>query len=196
MKKYVLAVLFVSAIAFYVQGQVELASNRSVTPEGGAVKWMTFEQAVEKSKTEKKAIFIDVYTSWCGWCKVMDKTTFNEPIVAKVLNEKYYPVKFDAEQKEDVVFNGTTFKFLAYGGKGTHQLALALLNNQTSYPTVVFMDKDFKTATPIPGYRKPEEFHKFLLFFSEDQSKNGPNAWQDFEKNYKSPYPVAATTGN
>ena len=41
------------------------------------VKWMTFEQAVERSKTEKRKIFIDVYTDWCGWCKVMDKKTFS-----------------------------------------------------------------------------------------------------------------------
>ena len=40
------------------------------------VNWLTFEEAVERSKTEKRKIFIDVYTDWCGWCKVMDKNTF------------------------------------------------------------------------------------------------------------------------
>ncbi|MGC1242755.1 MAG: DUF255 domain-containing protein [Chryseosolibacter sp.] len=104
------------------------------------VQWMTFEQAVEKSKIEKRKIFIDVYTDWCGWCKVMDKKTFNDPEVAKLLNEKFYPVKFNAEQREDVVFEGTTFKFIDQGGRGTHQLAAALLNNKLSYPTVVFLD--------------------------------------------------------
>ena len=37
-----------------------------------------FEEALEASKTEKRKIFIDVYTDWCGWCKVMDKNTFNQ----------------------------------------------------------------------------------------------------------------------
>ena len=63
------------------------------------VKWMSFEQAIEKSKTEKRKIFIDVYTDWCGWCKVMDKNTFSETQVAKILNEMFYPVKLDAEQR-------------------------------------------------------------------------------------------------
>src|SRR6185369_17701275 len=81
----------------------------------GAVKWMSFEEAVEKSKTQKRKIFIDVYTDWCGWCKVMDKSTFSEENVAKILNEDFYPVKFDAEQTADIVFNGTTFKFVPYG---------------------------------------------------------------------------------
>jgi thioredoxin-related protein len=163
----------------------------------GLVKWMTFEQAIEKSKTEKRSIFIDVYTDWCGWCKVMDKNTFNEPTIAKLLNEKYYPVKFDAEQQGDVIFNGTTYKFVPYGNKGTHQFAMALLNNQLSYPTVVFMDRDLRSVFPIAGYRQPPEFHKYLSFFSEDQSKSGQNAWAEFEKKYRSPYgetPQAATS--
>ncbi len=67
------------------------------------VKWMSFEEAVERSKTEKRKIFIDVFTDWCGWCKVMDKNTFPDLVIAKLLsNEKFYPVKFNAEQTADV----------------------------------------------------------------------------------------------
>ena len=154
----------------------------------GAVKWMTFEQAIEKSKTEKRKIFIDVYTDWCGWCKVMDKNTFTDPAVAKLLNEKFYPVKFDAEQTADVVFRGTTFKFVPYGNKGTHQLAMALLNNQMSYPTVTFLEEDFSAVYPIPGYRKAEEFYPYLIFFSGNHHKKGKDSYAEFLKTYKSPY--------
>jgi thioredoxin-related protein len=190
MKKSIYLFFLASVLGFAAKAQ-ETASLKKTPAEEGTVKWMTFAEAVEKSKTEKRSIFIDVYTDWCGWCKVMDKNTFNEPLVAKMLNEKYYPVKFNAEQTEDVVFAGTTFKFIAGGGRGTHQLAMALLNNQMSYPTVVFMDREFKSATPIPGYRKPEEFHKYLTFFSVDHTSDGQTAWQEFDKTYKSPYPAA-----
>src|SRR6187455_2873333 len=94
---------------------VLLVTSMSGIPEaseGGSVKWMTFEEALQKSKKEKRPVFIDVYTDWCGWCKVMDKNTFNDPQVSKLLNEKFYAVKFNAEQTEDVVFQGTTFKFV------------------------------------------------------------------------------------
>jgi len=163
----------------------------------GTVKWMTFEQAVEKSKTEKRKIFIDVFTEWCGWCKVMDKNTFPDPEVAKLLNEKFYPVKLDAEQTNDVVFRGTTFKFIPSGNKGYHQLAAALLNNQMSYPNFVFLDEEFRIipifqgSTSVPGYRKPPEFHFFLSFVAGDfyQKVN----IQDYQKEYKSPYPSIAT---
>ena len=151
-----------------------------------AVQWMSFEQAVEKSKTEKRKIFIDVYTDWCGWCKVMDKKTFSEPAVAKLLNEKYYPVKFNAEQREDVVYNGTTFKFIEHGGRGTHQLAAALLNNQLSYPSVVFLNEDFAIVHILQGFRQAPEFHKIAEFIGGDHYKTTKmDAW---EPKYQSPF--------
>jgi thioredoxin-related protein len=164
------------------------ASTGQTVPENVEVKWMTFEEAVTKSKTEKRKIFIDVYTDWCGWCKVMDKNTFSEPHVAKLLNEKFYAVKFDAEQKADVVFNGTTFKFVESGRNGYHELAAALLNRQLSYPTVVFLDEDFNMIQPLPGYRKAPEFHMIAQFIGEGHYKNVKfNEWQ---KTYKSPIPA------
>ena len=175
MKKYLLYVL----MALTSPGWAQVVHE-------GPVKWMSFEEAIEKSKTEKRKIFIDVYTDWCGWCKVMDKNTFSEAQVAKILNEKFYPVKFDAEQTADVVFNGTTFKFVPYGNKGTHQLAMALLNNQMSYPTVVFLNEDFAMIQPLPGYQKPAEFHKIIQFIGEDHYKT--MKWVDWQTVYKSPY--------
>lgn len=152
----------------------------------GPVKWMTFEEALKKSKGEKRPVFIDVYTDWCGWCKVMDKNTFSDPAVAKLLNEKFYAVKFNGEQKEDVIFDGNTFKFVASGRSGYHQLAAALLNNQLSYPTVVFLDEEFKMIQPLPGYRKAPEFHKIAQFIGEGYYKTVK--WDDFQNQYKSPY--------
>lgn len=159
----------------------------------GPVKWMSFEEAVAKSKTEKRKIFIDVYTDWCGWCKVMDKNTFSEALVAKILNEKFYPVKLDAEQTGDIVFQGTTFKFMPSGAKGTHQLALALMNNQAAYPTVVFLDEEFKMIQPLQGYQKLEEFHKIITYIGDDQFKK--MKWAEFQNVYKSPYSAGNGSG-
>lgn len=162
-----------------------LTSSFGPAPET-AVKWMTFEEAVEKSKTEKRKIFIDVYTDWCGWCKVMDKNTFSEAKIAKILNEQFYPVKFNAEQREDVVLNGVTYKFVASGNNGYHELAAALLNRRMSYPTVVFLDDQFNMIQPLPGYLKPEEFHPIVQFIGEDHYKT--MKWAEWQAAYKSPY--------
>ena len=158
-----------------------------ITPDSEeTVRWISFDEAVKKSKAEKRPIFIDVYTDWCGWCKVMDKNTFNDPQVAKLLNKNFYTVKLDAEQKEDIVYNGTTFKFIPSGGKGYHQLAAALLNNQLSYPTVVFLNENFEIIQPLAGYRKAPEFHKIAQYIGEGHYKSVK--WDEWEKRYSSPF--------
>jgi thioredoxin-related protein len=176
----------VLAAAFALMAMVQ--RETPAPAEESPVKWMTFEEAVEKSKTEKRKIIIDVYTDWCGWCKVMDKNTFSDPEVAKLLNEKFYPVKFNAEQTADVTFRGTTFKFVPQGNNGTHQLAAILLNNQLSYPSIVFVEEDFKSVSPIPGFKKREEFHKMLSYFTTGYYKRGDAGRAEFEKVYQSPY--------
>jgi thioredoxin-related protein len=176
--------IVVWALAF--AGILVMGSMTTIEPAAeGEVVWITFEQAVEKSKTEKRKIFIDLYTDWCGWCKVMDKKTFAEPNVAKVLNEKYYAVKFNAEQREDVVYNGNTFKFIEQGRSGYHQLAAALMQGKMSYPTGVFLDENFAILSPVPGYREAPEFHKIASFFGDNHYKT--NKWEEWNS-YKSPY--------
>ncbi|RAW01902.1 thioredoxin [Pseudochryseolinea flava] len=166
-------------------GNLSYAQDKAPAPSAKVV-WLTFSEAVEKSKTSKRPIFIDVYTDWCGWCKVMDKNTFSDPKVADLLNEKFYAVKFDAEQREDVVFNGQTFKFVESGRSGYHQLAAALLNNKLSYPTVVFLDENFGMISPVPGYRQAPEFHMIAQYVSGGHYKSA--SLEDWKKDYKSPY--------
>jgi thioredoxin-related protein len=117
-----------------------------------------------------------------------------------MLNEKFYAVKFNAEQQEDVVFRGTTFKFIESGRSGYHQLAAALLNNQMSYPNFVFLNEEFQIVpvlpgqTSLPGYRKPEEFHPYLTFVADEGFKS--QLFDDYKKSYKSPYGAEVKPNN
>jgi thioredoxin-related protein len=172
-------------VGLWIAAGFSMLATKAV-PVEGTVNWMTFEEAIEKSKTEKRKIFIDVYTDWCGWCKVMDKNTFSEPNITKILNENFYAVKFDAEQREDVVFKGHTFKFVPSGNKGYHELAASLMNNKLSYPTVVFLNDDFSMIQPLAGYQKPEEFHRIVEFIGKDHYKT--LTWAAWQSKYKSPY--------
>jgi thioredoxin-related protein len=147
------------------------------------VKWLTFEEAAALAEKNPKKIFIDVYTDWCGWCKVMDKNTFANEKIANYLNENFYPVKLDAEQKEDIVFRGHTFKFVPSGNRGYHQLAAALLNNRMSYPSIVFLDEQFNMIQPIPGYQPPQEFEKLMTFIGDNHFKS--TKWEEYKKNFK-----------
>lgn len=147
------------------------------------IKWHTMEEAEKLFTKAPRPIFIDTYTDWCGWCKKMDNETFKHPVIAELLNSKFYPVKFNAEGKENVTFMGQTFINDGKAGRA-HQLAVALLQGQLSYPTVVFMTKenDKFAVSPVPGYRAAKEMEILLSFFADNTYKS--QKWDEFQKGF------------
>jgi len=148
------------------------------------VKWYTFEEAVELNQKEPRKIFIDVYTDWCGWCKKMDANTFTHPTIAKILNEHYYAVKFDAESRDTIVFAGQQFINEGSSNRSPHQLAVALLQGKMSYPSVAYMNENNQLLTAVPGYYTPERLESILRFFAEDAFKS--KSFEEFQKNFQS----------
>jgi thioredoxin-related protein len=146
------------------------------------VKWMTLEEALEKSKTDKRKIFVDVYTDWCGWCKRMDSTTFINPVVAQYLNDHYYPVKFNAEQQAAITYKDKVYEFKKSGARGYHELAALWLNNRLSYPTTVFLDENQGVIQPLPGYQDADKMEAILNYFGTDSHKKTP--WESYQKNF------------
>lgn len=146
------------------------------------VKWMTLEEAMEKSKMDKRKIFVDVYTDWCGWCKRMDSTTFMNPAVVQYLNDNYYPVKFNAEQQKEIVYKEKTYQFKKNGARGYHELAAEWLNNRLSYPTVVFLDENQGVIQPLQGYQDATKMEAVLNYFGTDSHKKTP--WESYEKKF------------
>ena len=143
---------------------------------------MSFEEAVVLSQTSERKLFIDVYTDWCGWCKKMDAGTFSESRVSKYLGENFYPIKLDAEQTGDIQFNDHTFKFVAQGRRGYHELAAALLNGKMSYPSVVFLNEKFEIIMVLPGYREADEFLKIAKYVGDDHYLT--TAYEDYSAAY------------
>lgn len=159
-----------------------ISLSASITYGQNKVEWVTWEEAQLKSKTEKKKVFVDVYTEWCGWCKKMDKATFQEADVASYLNEHYYAIKFDAESKKDIELNGKVYKYVKSGKRGYHELALEIMKGKLSYPTIVFIDENMDVLQPIPGYRGPKEFKMMMTYFAGDYFKSVP--WKTYSQTY------------
>lgn len=145
-----------------------------------SIKWYTWEEAYELSKTSPKKVFIDVYTDWCGWCKKMDNTTFKDAAIVEYLNEHFYPVKFNAEQKGSIVFNEKTFEFMKAGRRGVHQLAYALLDGRMGYPAFVLLDESFARIMISPGYKVKDQLIKELAFAKEERYKE--MSWEAYLK--------------
>lgn len=161
----------------------------------GPVKWYTFTEAVAMQKKSPRPIMVDVYTSWCGPCKMMSANTFGNEIIAKYLNEHYYPVKFNAETFDSVTFSGFTFKNKNAPGtpRPVHDFAVSILDGKLSYPSIVFLNEDIKKIQTVVGYYKADQFEPIMKFFGSGKYKDTP--WEDFQKTFvpeiKAPEAVA-----
>ena len=147
---------------------------RAVSNEPRKINWLTIQQAYALTQKKPKKFVIDVYTDWCGWCKVMDRKTFSEPAIVDYVNENYYAVKLNAEQTGDITLGRQTFKYISGGSRGVHELAAALMKNQMSYPTTVFMDEKFQLIQPIPGYLDARVFHQVITYFGQNYHQKEP----------------------
>ena len=148
------------------------------TAQSQEINWMTWEQAAVANEKQPKKIFVDVYTDWCGWCKRMDATTFKDPAVIALMNEEFYAVKLNAEQKESIIWKNEEFKWMAGGRNGYHTLAYSLLDGKLSFPSFVMLDGNFSRIAISPGYKTGEGFIKELKFASEEHYKI--TSWEQY----------------
>lgn len=96
----------------------------------------TWEEAVAKAKEQKKVVFVDAFTTWCGPCKRMASEVFVKENVGNYFNTNFINYKYDMEKD---------------GGP-----AFARKYNVTAYPTLLFIDGEGKEVHRELGYRAAE----------------------------------------
>ena len=105
MKKLFVLALLVAGILFGAEAQ-----NRSINFE----QTQEWKKMVKKAKKEKKLIFVDCYTSWCGPCKMLAKNVFTQDAVADYFNQNFVNAKFDMEKDADGVILKKQFGVKAF----------------------------------------------------------------------------------
>lgn len=130
------------------------------------IKWLSMTEALTAQKKNKKPIFLDAYTVWCGPCKMLDKQTFSDEKFAKFINENYNPVKFNAEGNEEFSFQGKAYKNPGYqearknSRNSVHEFTLAI--GVRAYPTMTVIDHSGKVVKSIMGVRGVDDLMKEL----------------------------------
>ncbi len=131
-----------------------------LTTQAQEIKWMSLNDALAAQKKDPKPIFMDVYTDWCGPCKMLDSNTFTDAKFAAYITKNYYAVKFNAEGNETVTYNGKKYSNPNYdasrkGRNATHELTLFL--RVPGYPTMVILDEKSNVKQTIVGYHKADQ---------------------------------------
>jgi thioredoxin-related protein len=148
-------------------GKLTRVADEVEDPLSPSITWYPFEKAIDANKEEKKFIFIDLYTDWCGWCKRMDQSTFLDTSVATYMNEHFYAVKMNAESKEAIAYKEVLYGYKTYGNKGYNELAYSLLGGQMSFPSFVVLSKKEVKLGTIVGFKQPFELISALKAYVE-----------------------------
>jgi thioredoxin-related protein len=184
-KTLFISLIIIASALIAVPAGAQTKQTQSPPSSSAKIKWLDFEEAVALNKKKPKKMFIDMYTDWCGWCKKMDGSTFINPVIVEYMNENYYAVKFNAERKDTVNFNGKQYlNPNPSGTRSTHQLAMELLSGRMSYPSFIILDEKLNKVTTVPGYRKAPEFESILHFFGENAYLTDP-VFSNFDATFK-----------
>mgnify|MGYP005620608781 FL=1 len=172
---------------FYILPVLILFSSLNLVSQ--SINWVTMDKALELQKNTPKNIMIDIYTTWCGPCKMLDKNTFTNKDLITFVNANYYAVKFNAEGNESVNYKNRLFENPNYDPakakrrNSAHQFSQYL--GVRAYPTIVFLDDNAELIAPIPGYQTVQKIEIYLQLF-KDQTYKDINSQEAFNTYYKS----------
>ncbi|HEV2354482.1 MAG TPA: DUF255 domain-containing protein [Puia sp.] len=147
---------------------------------GAAIQWMNVEQAEQKLRQEQRPVLIDLYTTWCGWCREMDRKTYSNRKVAAYLQDKFYTVKVDAETRAVINWQGKTYAFNPQ--YKSNEFALYLTHGRLEFPTTVIIPPG-DAPQAIPGYMEPKELELLVKYFGDGAYRTV--GFDEYEKSFK-----------
>lgn len=117
--------------------------------------WMSYTEGMEQARALGKPVVIDFYTSWCRWCKEMDRRTFSDRQVAAYLGKHFVCIRLDAEKR--------TGK-LKWGDRTYTPAGLTRAFGVRAYPSLAYIDKDGDLVAVDPGFKQPGQFLQTLEY--------------------------------
>ena len=126
----------------------------------------TFTEVEKLKQQNPKPIVIFIYTDWCKFCSGMKNITFKNEKVIRLLNDHFYFIKLNGEEKKDISFLGKTFTYMPKGtSTGIHELAfeLASIKGRITYPTTTILNSKLEIDTQLNGYINSRKMNTILL---------------------------------
>lgn len=133
-----------------------LLSSFSISSDSTELKWLDWNTGYPLAKKQNKIILVDAYTDWCGWCKKMDRDTYTNKDIIKILNENFVVIKFNPEL-EDIIYDLDGNKIT-----GRELFGQLTQGKSTGFPTTYFIQPNKKQIQIAAGYHGPDDFKKIL----------------------------------
>jgi uncharacterized protein YyaL (SSP411 family) len=130
------------------------AVNTNASAADG-MKWQQWSDAYPSALEEQKIIIVDLYTDWCGWCKVMDRETYGKKSVQNAINNGFVAVKLNPE------IQGVKYRFEGKEYSGQELVSVLVNGRLQGYPTTLFVLPNRKVLSQA-GYLKENEFIQLL----------------------------------
>ncbi len=148
------------------------------------VKWKKPTEVLSKEGVSKKKTLVFIHTDWCNACKVMYRTSFEDTLTKKLLQDDFELVDFNPEITDTIIYKGQSYFNPRSPQMPFHQLAMALTKNNFVLPTLVIMDESKNILDAIPFYLNPHILSDIATYYGNDIFKT--KSWNDFMKERKS----------
>ncbi len=163
--------LFIVATIFSCGGAADSTVKKAAEnyPESNdKIHWVNLEEAEAMTKVKPRKVLVDVYTSWCGPCKMLDKMTFSDQAFIDHVGKNYYSVKFNAESPDAVKFAGKEYANPNFdpnksprGRNSPHQLTQEFFQVR-GYPTIVVLDENLAVKDKHVGFKQANQLLPLL----------------------------------
>ena len=139
------------------------------------IEWLSYDEGLLKAKKEGKHLFVDFTAKSCGWCRKMEKTTFVEPEIVKLLNNDFVAVKVWGDSKNELNIDGY---------KITERNLTTKDFKVRGYPTFWFLDpagaklgavSGYQPATNLKSYLEYVKDKKYAVKDTADEPENNDN---------------------
>lgn len=121
-------------------------------PQAATVRWVRLDDAISFAAKSGKPVFVHVYADWCGYCKLMDRTTFVDPGVVRLLSQGWVSAKL----------NGESGAMLRLGKVNLTESQWAAGNGVQGFPATFLLDSKGKPFAGVPGYLEPPQMTRLL----------------------------------
>ena len=137
----------------------------SVLAQESLLEVYSFDDLPRLQSEDQRPIFVFLTADWCRYCKNVEQNSFQNSEVVDRLNNDFYTVIFDIEERNEIKLFGQNFRYKSTGlNTGVHELAelIGTVDGVLNTPTFVMFDQSLKIQYQYGGYMSTNEILKLL----------------------------------